>query len=152
MSMRTYINYGYGICTDDLEKYVNKNTFLALINEAPKYKEYFSDFIKELEEDNGKTPFIETEYYTDICDIDYSIAEILKEVILENEHVYFIACSDFDDNHYLIFQPYYPWDATTEEERGLTHEKIQEIIAKYTKIICPNLNPVCDYCEVENCG
>ena len=148
MSYKVYIHYGYGVCTDDLEPYVNKETFTKLVSLAPNYKKHFEDFLNNLEDVSS---FADNALYEDICDIDYSIAEILAGVIKEAEDIEFTACSDFDDRHYLIFQPTYPWDKMTEMERCLNTERIEKIIYKYTSIFTKD-KLIASYQEVENGG
>ena len=148
MSYITYINYGYGVCTDDLEQYVNKETFTRLVSLAPNYKESIKDFLENLEDVSS---FSDSDLYLDICDFDYSIAEVLAQVIRETKKIEFTACSDFDDHHYLIFQPVYPWDRVSEAEKKLTTDTIEEIIYEYTSIFTKD-KLVADYQAVENGG
>lgn len=148
MSYKVYINYGYGVCTDDLEPYVNKETFTKLVSLAPNYKESIEDFLEDLKDVSS---FKNDDLYPDICDFDYSIAEVLVQVIKEAEDIEFTACSDFDDRHYLIFQPVYPWNRMTEMERCLNTERIEKVIYKYTSIFTKD-KLVADYQEVENGG
>ena len=148
MSYKVYINYGYGVCTDDLEPYVNKETFTKLVSLAPNYKESIKNFLENLEDVSS---FEDNDLYPDICDFDYSIAEVLAQVIKEAEDIEFTACSDFDDRHYLIFQPVYPWNQISEVEKKLTMDKIEEVIYKYTSIFTKD-KLIADYQEVENGG
>lgn len=148
MSYKVYINYGYGVCTDDLEPHVNKETFTKLVSLAPNYKESIKNFLESLEDVSS---FEDNDLYPDICDFEYSIAEVLAQVIKETENIEFTACSNFDDYHYLIFQPVYPWSQVSETEKKLTMDKIEEVIYKYTSIFVKD-KLVADYQEVENGG
>lgn len=145
MSHCSWHNYGYGICTDDLD-ISDVQRIKELIHLAPEYEKQ----VMQLFADQGiSEPTVDD--YLDL-DVDYScgIATILANVIHEAEDIWFTACSDYDCAAYLIYQPSYPWEMK-ENERNLTEEAIRLILVKYTSIISDTILTI-EYCSVENGG
>ena len=102
MSYRTWHNYGYGINTSAIPD-ASVGQMNALLERAPKFKEKVEEWLTKHE-------IIEPSYedyleYDDVCMC--GLAAILSEVIEEAEGVVFTACSDFDGDQYLIYQPSY---------------------------------------------
>lgn len=145
MSHCSWHNYGYGICTDDLE-ISDVEKIKALIQLAPEYEKK----VMQLFADQGITNTTVDDYLD--LDVDYScgIATILANVIHEAEGIWFTACSDYNCAAYLIYQPSYPWEMK-ESEQNLTEEAIRLILVKYTSIISDTILTI-DYCSVENGG
>lgn len=71
-------------------------------------------------------------------------------IIREAENISFCACDDYDNNHYLLYMPTYPWYMRDGEER-LTEESIRLIFAKYVNILTDKVLDV-EYQSVENGG
>lgn len=145
MSYQTWHHYGYGInasaIPDSSVGHMN-----ALLEQAPKFK-------GKVEEWLAKHEIIEPSYedyleYDDVCMC--GLAAILSEVIEEAEGIVFTACSDFDGDQYLIYQPSYPWNLP-EAEAALTEERIDEILTKYVAILTDEPIEI-DYQSVENGG
>lgn len=145
MSHQTWHNYGYGICTNNLEE-ADVSRIWALVHMAPNFEakvlaEFEEDEIEELTADD----FQELE-----CSGPHGIASILEAVIREVENLPFCACDDYDNNHYLLYMPTYPW-YVQENEVKLTEETVQQIFTKYTTILSDDEIEV-DYQSVENGG
>lgn len=144
MSFKTWINYGYGICTDDLP--LNNDNLEELMSRAPIFLEECNRW---LEENRGVDCPRGLDYF-DAEDIDYGIATILAEVILEAEGLYFTACDDFDGKTYLIYQPCYPWEMN-ERDSVMTEEKIADILREYVGILTDSPIEIGHH-DVENGG
>ncbi len=145
MSMCSWHNYGYGICTSDLE--VNSvERIEALLERAPDYRAFVHECFESME---IKQPIVE-DYVTISADINYGIASILMEVIQEATGLRLEACDDDDCCDYLIYMPKYPWKMS-EEDRSVTEEQIAELIREYVAIISDTTVDI-DYQAVENWG
>lgn len=142
MSMRTWVSYGYGICTESLER-AELGRIKELIHLAPGYEAH----IKEIFESDGITePTVED--YLELN--DYGIAYILEKVIGEVEGIRLGYCDDEEGNRYLLFPASYPW-RMTDAERNVTKEALRDIFRKYAAVLSDD-PPVADYWEVENFG
>lgn len=145
MSFQTWHNYGYGICVSDIDE-PSVERLNALLECAPESKARINSWFAEND--------IDKPTYDDYMEYDYTymygLATLLAEVIEEAEGVTLTACSNFDGDQYLIYQPSYPWDRT-EAEADLTSEKIDEILIKYVSILTDESIDI-DYQSVENGG
>ena len=145
MSYHTWHNYGYGICTNALEN-ADVSRLWTLLHMAPSFEARV-----RAEFDEDKIEELTTEDFQELdCSGSYGIASILEEVIREVENIPLCACDDYDNNHYLLYMPTYPW-YTQENEAKLTEEAVQQIFAKYTSILSDEEIEV-DYQAVENGG
>lgn len=145
MGYVSWHNYGYGICTDNLNiSAVEQIT--ALLDIAPCLKQRMAEWLESV---NVTKPSVE-----DYLDYDqtgcYGIAAILVEAILEAEGISFTACNDYDGKNYLIYQPSYPWQLR-ENEKDLTEERIDQILCKYVSLLVESELDI-SYQEVENGG
>lgn len=145
MSYTTWHNYGYGICTSDLEIKSVKRIEELLIH-APEYRKEIQDWFDECD---NREPTVD-DYFDFDQDYQNGIATILKEVIKEATGIEFEACDDFDCMRYLIYMPSYPW-SMTERDRTVTKEELDEVLKKYVSIITDS-EIIIDYQEVENGG
>lgn len=143
--------YGYGICTSELTKEIEIDRLLGLIKTAPALHKKITRFFA----DSGSLENIETydilTVYVETCG-DYNsggLAEILREVIMETEKIDLMVCEDYESETYLLFEPRYPWSESTEEEKNLTEEKLNEIFRKYLRIVTDEKFEV-GYLKVEN--
>ena len=129
MSYHTWHDYGYGICTDEIT-IDSVERIRNLILKAPKLARDIATWILNC---GIEEPTIDDylEY-----DQDYScgIAAILREVILEKEHIDFYCCEDFEGRKYIMYPQGYPWQMTWRERR-MTKKKITKILTKYLKIL-----------------
>ena len=71
-------------------------------------------------------------------------------MIEEAEGIVFSACTDFEGDQFLIYQPSYPWNLP-EAETALTEERTDEILTKYVAILSDDPVEI-DYQSVENGG
>lgn len=145
MSHCSWHNYGYGICTDDLD-ITDVSRIEKLIHMAPQYELQIRQKLTEAEIED---PTVDD--YLDL-DEDYNcgIATILANVIHETEGIWFTACDDYNYSVYLIYQPSYPWELQ-EKERNLTEESIRLILVKYISILTDQILTI-EYHSAENGG
>ena len=145
MSYKSWHTYGYGICVSEMEE-IPAERIQELLVAAPKFADKINQWLSE----SG----IEDPGYDDYVDYDQDfmlgMATILKEVILEAEGIEFTACDDYDGKQYLVYEPSYPWQVT-QEETGLTEERIYRMLLKYVHILTDQ-EPDVDYQTVENGG
>ena len=145
MSYISWHIYGYGICVSEMEE-IPAERIQELLVAAPKFADKINQWLSE----SG----IEDPGYDDYVDYDQDfmlgMATILKEVILEAEGIEFTACDDYDGKQYLVYEPSYPWQVT-QEETGLTEERIYRMLLKYVHILTDQ-EPDVDYQTVENGG
>ena len=129
MSYHTWHDYGIGICTDEIT-IDSVERIRRLILKAPKLARDIATWLINCEIED---PTIDD--YLDY-DQDYScgIAAILREVILEKEHIEFYCCEDFDGKKYIMYQPCYPWYMRWRDRR-MTRKKVEKILTKYLKIL-----------------
>lgn len=145
MSYHTWHNYGYGICTNALEN-ADVSRIWTLIQMAPSFeKSVRAEFDEEEIADLTAEDFRELE-----CSGRYGIASILESVIREVENIPLCACDDYDNNHYLLYMPTYPW-YVQESEVKLTEEILDQLFAKYTSVLSDEEIEV-EYQSVENGG
>lgn len=145
MSYYTWHNYGYGICTSDLE-ISSVERIEKLLAYAPEYQKEIHDWFNDCEITEP-----EVDDYLDF-DQDYcnGIATILKEVIREATGISFEACDNFDCMRYLIYMPSYPWCMTVRDKK-ITKEELDEVLYKFVSIVTDSKIEI-DYQEVENGG
>ena len=145
MSYCTWHNYGYGICTDQIEV-DSVEKLEELLSYAPKHQNEYQAYFKEC---GISDPDVE-DYFEFDRDCYYGLATILKKVIEEVEDIELFACDDFDCRDYLIYPYTYPW-LITEKERDLTEEKLEQLFKKYVSILTDKPIDI-DYQSVENGG
>ena len=148
MSFVTWHFYGYGIKVDEIGE-VSKERIKSLIDLAPVFKEQLQE---QLEEMQVSDPDLE-----DYCNamqnanLDFAflgLASILKYVMEEVENLNFVACDNYDHEHFLIFTPQYPW-RMTEREQQVTEESLNDIFTKYVSVLTDKEIDI-DYQSVEN--
>ena len=145
MSYQMWVNYGYGICVDDINEY-NVERLETLLAMAPELQARMQ---KWLAENDVSTPCWK-DYMSYDADCDLGLATILREAIQEIEGIELTACDDFDSIAYLIYQPSYPWNLS-DKERTLTEEGLREMFDRYVSILAGQTVPV-DHQAVENGG
>ena len=145
MSYHTWHDYGYGICMDEI-KIESVEKIHALILKAPKLAREIAAWITVC---GIEHPTIDDylEY-----DQDYScgIAAILRDVIMEKEHIEFYCCEDFDGKKYIMYSQCYPWQMTWRDRR-MTRKKITKVLTKYLRILTDQPFAI-DFVESENGG
>ena len=145
MSYKTWHNYGYGVCTDDIPV-SSVDRLRELLALAPEFHAKVKNWLAEQEiADPTWDDYME---YDQDCYL--GIATILKEVIEEAEGITLTACDDCNSVGYLIYSPCYPWESS-EAERNLTEDRLRDIFSKYIGILTSGEITV-DYQEVENGG
>lgn len=145
MSYRTWHNYGYGICVDDI-KTQNVSRLQALLELAPEFKAKIEGWLSESEVEEPSWD----DYMKFDQDFYLGLATILKGVIEGAEGIDLTACDNYDSVAYLLYQPMYPWNMDS-YDRGLTEEKAAEIFRRYISILTDDPIDI-DYQEVENGG
>lgn len=145
MSTYTWHHYGYGICTDHI-KTESVDRLQQLLRLVPEFEAEINGWLKEIE--------VDAPTYEDYMDFDQDyhlgIATILLNVIKEAEGIEMLACDDAAGMVYLMFPPLYPW-RIEENERGLTEEKIEEILRKYIAVLTDEEITI-EYQSAENYG
>ncbi len=129
MSYHTWHDYGIGICMDEIV-IDSVERIQKLILKAPNLAREIAAWITVC---GIEHPTIE-DYLEFDQDYDCGIATILKDVILEKEHIEFYCCEDFDGKKYIMYQPCYPWQMRWRDRR-MTKKKITKILAKYLRIL-----------------
>lgn len=129
MSMASWHNYGYGVCTSKIETTADK--LKAYIDNHKKLK---SDFIRyiadsekltdineygEIEIDMEKTEKSYENYsldelielYADYSDFGEGLNGIIQQAITEETGIPLISCTDYNnDENFAIMPSYYPWE------------------------------------------
>ncbi len=145
MSYSTWHNYGYGICTDDIEV-ESVERLEALLAQAPEFRRMVHEWLSENEIDD---PTVE-DYYEYDADYRLELATILKEVIKEATGIELTACDDCECKKYLIYMPDYPW-RHNDGDRTLNEEKLQAVFREFVAILSGD-KPTVEYQSVENGG
>ena len=145
MSYCSWHVYGYGINVSDIvEKSLPR--LQKMLNFAPDYQKSILNWFSEI----GLSEPSYDDYMEFDQDYRLGLATILKETILEAEHIEFVSCDDFNGNTYLVYGPSYPWRIPN-AEKDLTEEKIRAILSKYVSILTDE-TIIVDYQEIENGG
>lgn len=131
MSYRTWNNYGYGICTDGIKTTPERiEKLLAL---APEFSEKVHNVLIDWEITEATV-----EDYEEVAQEHdngyYGLASLLKLVMAEAEGLELVTCDDFNCNNFLLYPPFYPWQAT-EADKDMTEEKLRQIFATYVSIL-----------------
>ena len=147
MAFETWHDYGYGVCISDV-KIDSPERIGALIGLTKRFNkdvwEYFNEYeITEPTVDDYEK-LIRDHYH------GYGIANVLKRVIEEKEHIELSACGDFNGKRYLMFMPDYPW-FTPWRYRFIPERKIEKVIRKYLSMLTDDDFKV-EYLSVENAG
>lgn len=123
---------GYGICDRVIKETTCAERIAALLQQAPAYCKYVEGCLAD---DGIETPTVDD--YMRISDRNqlYGLAEMLREVICENEGVELDVFIDGDNGlRYLLYIPKYPW-RTPEREKGLTENGFIAILKKYAVLL-----------------
>lgn len=143
MSYKTWHNYGFGVCTDDISE-SNVGRLQSLLALAPRFRAKVESWLAEQEITDPTW-----EDYTDYDeDFHLGIVAFLKEVIEEAEGIILTACGDYNSACYLIYSPSYPWELS-DADRNLTEDRLREIFTKYIGVLTDKEIEV-SYQEVEN--
>ena len=145
MSYHTWHDYGFGICMDEI-KIDSAERIHKLILKAPKLMREVAAWLCSC---NIEDPTIE-DYLEYDQDYNCGIAAILRDVILEKEHLEFYCCEDFDGKKYIMYQPCYPWQMKW-RDRMMTRKKLKKILTKYLRILTDQPFEL-DFVESENGG
>lgn len=145
MSFVSWHTYGYGVKVSELHK-ISMPKVVELIQSAPNYAKKFDKWLKECEIEEPTLGDLE-EFDEDYC---IGLATVMQQIILEKENLELVACSDFDDNTFLLYPQGYPWNMN-EQEKSLTEQDIQSLMVKYLSKITDEVITV-DYYEPENGG
>ena len=128
MSFQVWIDYGIGICTDEIPENVER--LEALLALAPTFREKVCQWLSDCQ--------IEKPVWDDYMEFDQDfscrLATILKEVIAEVEGIELTACCNYDGNRYLLYQPRYPWELKP-CELELTEEAVHALFDRYISVL-----------------
>lgn len=145
MSYCTWHNYGYGIITTKLD-IDSVERIEALLSLAPDYRAEIHQWFEDCE---ITEPTVD-DYLNFDQDYNLGIATILRVVIQEAEKIEFLACDDCNCQRFLMYPPMYPWQIR-ENDRGMTQEKVEQILKKYVSIVSDTELDI-DFQEAENGG
>ncbi len=111
------------------------------------------DEIKEREEDGDDW----TEAIMDWDGLECErcgVLSVIKEVIKDEKDILLCACSDYEDNIYLMWTPKYPWATQTEAEKKIkTREDVKNLIMPYLEELLDKKDiPEFKYHEATNGG
>lgn len=129
MSFRTWHNYGYGICADEIKTH-SVERLESLLSLAPKFKAQVDEWLHEA----GKTEPTWDDYMEYDNEYDLGLVTLIKEVIEETEGISMTVCCDFEGAKYLMYQAQYPWHLTA-AERDLTEDHLTAIFARYLGVL-----------------
>ena len=80
----------------------------------------------------------------------YGLASLLRLVIEEAEGLELVSCDNFDCHDFVLYPPFYPWQAT-DKDKDMTEEKLRQIFTKYVSILTDETVTI-EYQEVGNGG
>ena len=145
MSSATWVNYGIGVCTSDLQ-IKSLAAVKELVALSPRLEKEIADYFMDCEID---MPEIDDylEYDQDCCN---GIAYLLRQVMIDAEDLKFTACDDYDGRRYIMYQPSFPWDMS-DEEKSLSKDTVAGIITKYVSVITDDHFDIVDI-SAENYG
>lgn len=147
MGYKSWTNYGYGVCVDNINTTPERLLKLAALD--PKLmedvREYLDDYFGEDYKDEDLTMDVFNELEGDYC--ERGVAYVLYNVI-PNDELQVVYCDDYNGIPYILYMPTYPW-YFKEHEKNLTEDNVREIFAKYIRILTDE-DVVIDYYEVEN--
>jgi hypothetical protein len=147
MSYHTWHTYGIGFCVYDIQ-----TTPARLLELAALDSQTLLDVENYLTERFDGGYLIGELTMEDFCDLEGDFCErdisyVLRRVIKEIPVVY---VDDYEGTPYILYCPTYPWNLT-ENEIGLTREKVEGIFEKYIEILTDDVIDI-DWQEVENGG
>ncbi len=145
MSYSTWHNYGYGICTDDIEV-ESVERLEALLARAPIFRREIHEWLSENEIDD---PTVE-DYYEFDGDDRYELSTFLRRVIKEATGIELCSCDDCECKKYLIYMPDYPW-CLSDVDKTLNEEKLKAVFLEFVAIVSGD-KPTIEYQSVENGG
>ena len=150
MSHTSWHFYGYGIKVDEIGD-VPKERIEALIDLAPVFEDKIRKELDEMQvKDADLEDYCDAMHNADLDSSFLGLASIMKYVMEEVEGLEFVACDNYDNEHFLIFTPQYPWNMT-ELERKITEESLKDIFTKYVDILTDRVIDI-DYQSVYNGG
>ncbi len=136
MSMQSWWSIpGYGIDCDAIEpQYMTKTKVEELLTKAPKTKSLVDKWRKEAkisEEDYAAEDIYES-YETDDGDDGYSSGpiQLMVDAIGEIEGVS-LTYRHFEWQHKIFFEPFYPWQKASSNDKKMTPELLDGIFLKY---------------------
>lgn len=150
MSYTTWHFYGYGIKVDAIGE-VPIERLKSLIDLAPVFKDKIHKELDEMQvKDADLMDYCDAMHRADLDFAFLDLAAILKYVMEEVEGLEFVACDNYDNEHFLVFTPQYPW-RMTEAEKQITEESLNDLFRKYVRVLTDKEIAI-DYQSVENGG
>lgn len=100
MSSVTWVNYGIGVCTSDLQ-IKSLEAVKELIALSPRLEKEIEEYFEDCKID---IPEIDDylEYDQDCCN---GIEYLLQQVMIDAEGLKFTACDDSEGRRYIMYQP-----------------------------------------------
>lgn len=145
MSYHCWTTDGYGFCVDDIHTTPKRLMELAAMNKKVlrRVEAYLDEYYP------GWT--IESLNMEDFNDLEGDCGETgLAHVLYEVIDLRVTVTSDFDNRHYILYEPSYPWSIPDGEE-NLTEEDVLRIFRKYISVVTDE-NIFIYYQSVENGG
>lgn len=147
MSYKTWVDYGYGVCVDDIK--TTPERLLKLAAMKPDVNKIVKDYLEEGYEDGYKIEDLTMNDFNDL-EGDYcenGAAYVLYNVITDIPVVY---STDYNGIGYILYTPTYPW-RLKKDERNLAEEDVANVFRKYIQVLTDDPVKI-DYYEVENGG
>lgn len=139
MSMSYWGIVGYGVCINDIEKYINHEKVNKIVRSLFKEEDFYED--DDVFEDDT---FYGNPYY--------NFGEFLCE--LDDDKI-FNFDDDGGDRTFFLYEPRYPWSGRKERQPN-TVEECKDKIIKILKKVCDatyeQLENEIDYISESGCG
>lgn len=142
MTQSDFFIEGYGICADEIKiedisfdklrslceqfddlESIFEEDIIAYARTLYKEPIEFEDAFRIVKTTGTKTGFIEE-----------NIIDYLKIAIKENENIELTACSEFEGDTYLVYEPRYPW-FMDDNDKTITKQQLNYIYLKYINMI-----------------
>ena len=146
MSYHSYSIHGYGICDADNACKITKERVEELLELSTDVSKYFHDNF-------GDDYTIEDlDDYESIETCECGVFALLCDVMNDaDEGVRFISCSDYYNDHYILYEPTFPWYMSDIERNMQSSSIIAGMFARYAMILFGE-TPVVEFYTCENGG
>lgn len=157
MSSRTYIDYGYGITTGEVDKAATADGIRELLKKAPNAKQKIEKCLAESGIAYEKAT-VEEFIFTYPIGKEYSETSVGELLCVALNEIaggdIFDTVSDEDGENYVMIYPAYPWSTVSEAYKNLdTTEKVDALFKEAIVTITDGKEvDAPDYQECENFG
>lgn len=147
MSYKTWIDYGYGVCVDDIK--TTPERLLKLAAMKPDVNKIVKDYLDEIYEDGYEIEDLTMDDFNDLEGVhyEYGVDFVLYNVI---DGIPITYSTDYNGTGYILYTPTYPW-WLKKDERNLAEEDVANVFRKYIQVLTDDPVKI-DYYEVENGG